>query len=62
MEAGNSKQYQYSFMLGRVVIKDEALLDIYSGVDPLKGHGPVRRKLFHYLLLDNHPELGPDPK
>jgi hypothetical protein len=57
-EAGNSRRYQYKFMLGRVVIKDSALLDIYNGNREVVGHGPVRQRLLHYLLLDNHPDLG----
>jgi|GEM_PF-4978533 len=44
--------------LGKVIIRDEALLDLYHSEESLEGHGNVKRELLHYLLLDNHPELG----
>lgn len=44
--------------LGKVVIRDSALLDLYHRDQPLEGHGGVKRGLLRYLLLDNHPELG----
>lgn len=50
-----SKERQYWGAVGRVVIKDVALMGIYHS--RLRGHGPLRHEMLKELLLDNHPEL-----
>jgi len=52
-----SKTRYYHQELGRVIIKDAILMDVYNGDVEAKGLGPVRRNMLRDLLLDNHFEL-----
>lgn len=50
------------WVLSRTIIKDAALLQIYNEEIDFPHRTLQRQRLLHYLLADNHPELGPDPK
>jgi hypothetical protein len=54
LDAGMGRRWQVMHRLSRIVMRDDALVKIYS--EPPKGFGPARRTLLRYLLADNHPE------
>jgi hypothetical protein len=46
--------------LGRTIIRDSALYEIYQTPSAIRGHGPERQELLRHLLVDDHLELHPD--
>jgi hypothetical protein len=55
-----NKNYVYAMALGRIIIRDSALFEIYQTPSAIGGHGPQRQELLRHLFVDDHPELHPD--
>lgn len=49
---------KFIYGIGRVVLRDEPLHERYESNERLLGATVIERRLLHYMLLDNHLELG----